>query len=914
MIGRDDASAAIDRFLGRIPDGPVGMLIEGEPGIGKSTLFSEATRKARDRGFRVLQARPAEAEAAFSFAVLGDLVGATFDEASEALPTPQRLALEVALLLRVADEPADPRTIANALLTMVTTLSRRGGLVIAIDDAQWIDHASARALDFTIRRLPDGVGVVIARRVGEAIPFGLDTALTPATLEHVMLGPLSPHALNLLIRSRSGSGMSRPMVVRVGEASGGNPFFALELSDAVERRGARSALSDALPVPPSLRELLSDRIDRLSPDARAAASAAAALSRPTSEMVRAAVGMDVDVDAALAEAEDAGVLVVERDRLRFTHPLLASAIDASLTAVQRRSLHRRLAAVVADPEERARHLARSATTADATAARAIEVGADLAMRRGAPESAAELYEAAWGLTPARESEDVARRMLRGADALLTASDIGAAQALATRALDVAPTAPLRARALMFLGSIASYTGTMESRVALHEQALAEAGADDQLRAEILIALFEQIASDAPRAAQRVDEAVDLLGEGGDPSLRARALISKFVATAVIGHGARVDLLEEALTLESGSVGPPSTYPLLWYHWIDDLEATRARFRLLDQRFRDHGDAASTAEIVEFLAMAEFRAGNWAEAERALEDACETLSQFDLRGPFVASFTDRSTIDAHRGRIERARRTVEGILEIEGLDLFWRTVCLSAQGTVEFCDGRYEAASRAWIAMREGARAVGWVDFLDDRSEPDHVEALVAVGRLDEARAVLGHLDWRGRTLPRRWIDASLPRARALIVAADGNIPEALSIVQAARADPSLPFEAARLHLVRGQLERRSNRKLEARDSLTEALHVFEALGSPPWASRARDEIARLGLRHRNANDLTESERRIAQLAATGMTNRQVADAAFVSPKTVEANLARVYQKLGIRSRAELGARMAATSEGREAQP
>jgi DNA-binding CsgD family transcriptional regulator len=367
------------------------------------------------------------------------------------------------------------------------------------------------------------------------------------------------------------------------------------------------------------------------------------------------------------------------------------------------------------------------------------------------------------------------------------------------------------------------------------------------------------------------------------------------------------LLDEALALEAGSTGPLSVYPLIWFHWVDDLEATRARHRLLDGRYRDRGDVVAAAETAEFLAMAEFRAGNWAQAEQALEDACETLAQFELRGPFIASFADRSVIDAHRGRIDRARRTLLGILGVERLDVFWRMVCHSAQGAVEFCGGDYEAADRAWEAMRAETRVVGWIDFLDDRSEPDHVEALTALGKLDEARRVLEHLEWRGRGLPRTWIDAGLPRARALVLAAEGNLPEALAIVDSAPSPRGLPLEHARLLLVRGQIERRANRKLAARDSLTEALAIFEKLGSPPWAQRARDEITRLGLRHRAPGELTESERRIAELAAAGMTNRQVAEAAFVSPKTVEANLARVYRKLGIRSRAELGARMSARS-------
>ena len=466
---------------------------------------------------------------------------------------------------------------------------------------------------------------------------------------------------------------------------------------------------------------------------------------------------------------------------------------------------------------------------------------------------------------------------------------------------------------MLLGSLATYTETMEARIDYLERALSEADDDLPLRVEILLALFEQVVVDPDKAGRRAEEAIGLLRERDEPGSLAQALIHRFIAGAVLGQGASARLLDEALALEARSKGPVEKYPLLWYHWIDDVEATRARYRLHDERDRDRGDVVARAELVEFLAMAEFRAGNWAQAERALEDACETLAQFELRGPFIASFTDRSVIDAHRGRIERARRTLHGILGAQPLDLFWRMICHSAQGAVEFCANDYEAADQAWAAMRAEAQDVGWIDSLDDRSEPDHVEGLIGLGRPEEARHVLEHLAWRGRTLPRLWIDAGLPRARALVLAAEGKLSEALAIIDAAPEIGMLPFEHARLLLVRGQIERRANRKLAARDSLRWALATFERLGSPPWEQRARDEMSRLGLRHRSASELTESERRIAELAAAGMTNRQVAEAAFVSSKTVEANLARVYQKLGIRSRAELGAHMAARSQEGQAQ-
>jgi DNA-binding NarL/FixJ family response regulator len=476
--------------------------------------------------------------------------------------------------------------------------------------------------------------------------------------------------------------------------------------------------------------------------------------------------------------------------------------------------------------------------------------------------------------------------------------------LATKAFDASAPGTLRARSLLLLGTLATYTDTIQDRVAFQEYALAEAGDDPGLRIRILLALFEQIGSDAGKAARRADEAIELLREQDDRSLLAPALVRKLVAQALLGRGAQTELLDDALRIEAESGPVPDKYPLLWFHWIDDLAATRERYRHHEQEYRDRGDTVGTAEIAEFLAMPEFRAGRWDVAEELLEEACATLAELDVRGPAAASLADRSVIDAHRGRIERAHRTLGGILEDGRLDVMWRMVCHSALGAVEFCAGDSEAADRAWASMRAEAGQIAWYDNLEDRSEPDHVEALLALGRLEDARRILEHLEWRARTLPRAWINATLPRARALVLAGEGQLGAALEMLDAAPEVVALPFERARLLMVRGQVARRANRKLAARDVLTEALAIFEALGSPPWAARARAEIERLGLRHRGPDELTDGERRIAELAAGGLTNRQIAEAAFVSPKTVESNLARVYQKLGIRSRAELGARMA----------
>lgn len=371
MIGRAPEAAAIAQFVERVPDGPVGLLIEGDPGIGKTTVMREAIRAAQDRGYRVLHARPAQAEADLSFTALGDLVGEIYGEVSHALPPPQRQALDVALLLQQAGGPADPRTTAGALLSVVTKLSSTDPLVIAIDDAHWLDRATLRALEFTIRRLPRRVGIVVARRseVDSAQTLDLERALGPDRVGHLLLAPLSVATLHHLVESRHRLKLPRPILVRIAEASGGNPFYALEIAGAMARGRSLPGLSDLLPMPHTLQGLLGDRVDRLSAAAREIASAAAALSRPTVDVLEAALGSEIDVDAALLEAEDAGILVSDGDRLRFSHPLLASTLYGSLTARRRRALHRRLAVVAGDLEERARHLARSTDAGDDAAAR-----------------------------------------------------------------------------------------------------------------------------------------------------------------------------------------------------------------------------------------------------------------------------------------------------------------------------------------------------------------------------------------------------------------------------------------------------------------------------------------------------------------------------------------------------------------
>ena len=900
-MGREVESTAITTFLDRVLTGDAALTIEGEAGIGKTTILREAVRQAESRGYRVLSARPAEREEQLSFAALGDLFHGVMPEVERALPQPQREALRAALLLGGSVASVDPRAMATGLVTALMTLAVQRPVVIAIDDAQWLDRASERALDYALRRIPNRTGVIAARRpVAAGETLGLTAMIGQAASAQLRVGPMPEDGLRRLVAAEVPK-LAPSIITRVCAASGGNPFHAIEIARAVRSAGVEAG--DPLPIPASLDALVRERLDRLTGPARAAATAVAASFRPTRATVASALAPDADVDAALLEAEDLGVLVWDADRLRFSHPLLGAALYAAVSIGRRRALHRRLAESVEDPEERAHHLVGSVVGENEEAARTIELGAGVAERRGAVEAAAKLYVAASERTPATDADGRAHRTLGAARASFTAGDLGAARGLAEAALAARTTGAVRARALLLLASIASYAGTIEERIAAHEAALAESEGDPDLRAQIL-SVGAQMTVDPWRALQQAKEAARLLGKTGDAQRLAHALINQVMASAVLGLGAPNDLVEKVAALVAASP-VRAIDPLVWFHWMDDVEATRALFERQVAFARQDGDDLTVAELAEFMAMVEFRAGQWEAAEERLEAACETLGLLEPRGPLTASFADRSVIDAHRGRIGRARETLRMMLEGSVvLDRFWAGVCLSALGSVEFVAGDLRAADRAWTAMRQAAVSVGWLEFVEDRSEPDHIEALLALGETDRAREMLAHLEWRGRTIPRKWIDATLPRARALVMTRDGHLEDALTSIEAAPPVDALPLERARVLLVKGQLERRANRKLAARQSLESALATFEQLGSPPWIARTRDELRRLGLRHRDRHELTAMERRIAELAATGLTNRQVADAAFVSPKTVEAHLARVYGKLGIRSRAELGARMA----------
>jgi DNA-binding CsgD family transcriptional regulator len=916
IIGRAQELAATGRLLDRAAEDAAALVLDGEAGIGKTTLWLEAVRAADARGFRVLQSRPAESEAKLSYSAVADLVGAAFEETETELPPLQRRALEAALLLGETDEPADARTTSAALVAVLHALASRGPVLLAVDDVQWLDAASEQALAFAARRLPAGLALLVARRVeGDAdLPLGLARALPDDRRERVVVGPLSVAALHHLISGRLGTSPSRPLLIRLADTSGGNPFFALEIARALERDEGGH---EPLPVPRSVEDLVAARVAALSLDARIVALAAAALSQATVATVVEAFDGEGDARAAVIEAEDAGVLVAERDRIRFTHPLLASVVYRSAAHERRRRLHERLAAVVVDPEERARHLALGTTRADEDVAAEIERAAARAARRGAPQAAADLLAASARLTASTRTEELTRRRLGEAAARLAAGDVETARTLA-EAETSSPVASLRGQAHYLLGEVAWISGSGPPRTHF-EAALAAAPADRELAARVYPKLVSFTTHDPKRAVEHAEAAMRVLSPDRDPGPLAQVVFDRFWAELGLGHGPRWDLFEQWRELEAraGPDAPKTPLALICFWAIDDFEAARARFAVEEPWYRERGEDLWRAERLAHLSMAELRAGRWDLAGRFVEEACDVLApQLDEPGPWGAAFRIRSLVDAHAGRTERARATMRPFIakaERAGL-VAWEVLGHSTLAFVDFVDGDHRGVDGTLTRMRHQMETIAMKELAPDRSEPFHVESLVALGERDRAREALARLEHRGRSFPRLWISVTLPRTRALVLAAEGDVAAALAAFDELDVDEAakLPFEFAWNRLVQGRLQRRVKQRRAAADALGEALAIFERLGAPTWAEQARAELGRVGLR-RAPDELTPTERRVAELAATGMTNREVASAAFMSPKTVEANLSRVYRKLGIASRAELGAHMADERRGAQAQ-
>ena len=471
VVGRQEELSGLERFLEATGELPAALVLEGEAGIGKTTLWRSAVVAASDSYF-VLSAQPVAAEAELAHASLADLLEPCVAEVLPGLPRPQRRALEGALLLAEPDgDPPQPRAVAAGFLSVLRELAREQPVLVALDDVHWLDTSSRGVLEFAFRRLrTETVAVLVSVRAdtgGRSLAFG--PTFEGERLTRVQLGGLDVSAVQALLRERLGLALTRPTLLQVVEASGGNPFFALELGRALDRKPP-VAVGEPLPVPATLKELVARRLALLPAGALDALGLAALAGDCTVDLLASALG--TDPWEPLSPAIDAEVIEVTDGRVRFTHPLLASVSRSTMDGASRRDAHRRLATAVTDPEQRARHLALAAEGPDPSIAVALDRAARDASRRGAPAAAAELARLAAELTPPDAVDERADRLITAAEHHRLAGEHAATRTLLVPLVEVLPPGPRRARALFCLG----WTEAIARGRELCEQALDEAEA------------------------------------------------------------------------------------------------------------------------------------------------------------------------------------------------------------------------------------------------------------------------------------------------------------------------------------------------------------------------------------------------------------------------------------------------------
>jgi DNA-binding CsgD family transcriptional regulator len=870
------------------------LAIVGEPGIGKTTVWREAVERARATDSRLLLARPAEAEAKLSFAGLADLLADVPEDYFAALPEPQRRGIDAALLRRQADRAPARRVVATAFLSLVRALAADGPVVLAVDDLQWLDPPSAGVLEFALRRLGDEpVCAVLSIRSQEIGRSALSLS-DELGVEWVELGGLSVGALHRVLADRLDRTFSRPSLVRIAEASRGNPLYALEIARLLDR--SVGAESSRLPVPKSLDALVRTRVRALPEMTRAALLRAAALARPDTTVVNA---------DDLAAAEAAGLVrVTTAGRIQFAHPLFASAVYSTAAPAKRRETHRALAAVVSDPEERARHLALGSDGTDERVVRELAAAARLAQKRGAPDSAAELLELALRLVP--PSTDRAHELqLELAEQLFLASDFRRAREALVELEGVLPPGDVRARALLQLAEIEYWFRGESAALALAEEALAIAVEPIQ-RARCLVGVAGKAATvDLPRADTAARAAIELLDGLADapPALVAAALSVRARASLFLGEGFDRHAAARALELESQAPPPVvddrTTFKLgQWLRYVDELDAARTHLVTSEREAHDEGDDSSLGNILLNRVILETWAGDWALAGELADRMVEAFEQQGVVSSDVGLW--RAYLHAHVGRRDAVQAAADHAAKREPvIEAIWSR----SLGLAALANGDVKAADRHL------AEAVAQLDRIEIREpavfrvEGDAIEAAVAAGDLERAETWLRRFEESAGRSRIPWSLAVSARCSALLLAARGELDRAAAALERSLREHEhspVPFERARTLLVHGQVLRRMKKKREARASLEHAKRIFERLGSDAWVARAGAELQRVAVR-RAPEELSATELRIAQLAAAGFSNPEIAAEVFVSRKTVEANLARAYRKLGVASRTQLGA-------------
>jgi DNA-binding CsgD family transcriptional regulator len=936
VIGRTDELATIDEFIAGFPAGDRALVLAGEAGIGKTILWGEAERRARARDLIVLTCRASASEVELAYVVVTDLLARVAPPILPTLPRPQAEALAGALLVDAPapDQPGpaapvmtDPRTVGTAVLGTLRAVAAERPVLLALDDVQWIDSASAAALEFALRRVDDvPVGILATIRTLTTAEAGAGPRIAAAFGERTRIldvGPISLGVLHHLVRERTGAVLSRPQLVRLEGASRGNPLLAIEIARELGRLDRWPIAGEPLPIPTDTAALLGDRLGRLSEAERDVLFVVAAMSSPTVESVAAALDStgDVSVRAFIDRAIQDGLLTSAGDGgMRFGHPLMAEAALRAVPPARSRRLHERLADLAPLVEDRGRHTALAAEGPNSEAAERVEAAAWSARTRGATAVAAGWAEAAARLTPDDDGMSRATRLLAAGTWFADAGEVDRARELVLDAIAGLPSGDARATARLTLAQLAGWDGGPAAVVQGCEAALAEA-LDPDLRARIHLRLaVEPEVVGYAAAAGHADAAVDELEAlaDPDPDLLACALLQSANARFEAGGDDDVEAVTRAASLldveprrsPAGDVRPESlrAHALLW-QWAadhDDLEGALAGALVEIRRTRDLLGMDRPVPILEAdIAYLLAWMGDLANARGHAQAAIEAADVLDTREGRSVALSGVGVVALHAGDVAETERAARAGLALGADPPDWLDARHEANvGSAALLRGDVPAATTVLGGLFDRLVGLGARGSTNLRFAGDLVEAAIAAGDLPRALRVIESLEGTAAISPTPWVRVMVARGRALLSAAEGNLDaadEAATLALRAAPDLPMPIERARTELVAGRIARRRKEKRRAGEHLDRAIEGFRAVGAEAWLAVADADLARLGRQRRAGDELTETEDRVARLAAAGMTNREVGEAAFLTAKSVEGVLARVYGKLGIRSRAELGA-------------
>ena len=905
-MGRDAECGQIARLLTDARRGHSGaLLLFGEPGIGKTALCTWALEQAD--GMRVVTARGVESEIGISYAGLAELC-ADHLTGKDRLPEPQARALDGALARR-GSTPPDRFAIGAAVLSLLSATAERGSMLVLVDDAQWLDPSSIDALLFAARRLrEEGVAMIVAARPG-GILTGARSDLPTLTVQG-----LDAAAARALLDAAHGTPAAEVAELLIGSTNG-NPLALLEvprlLTDA--QLAGEEPIDEPLPVGPTLIRALLQRQSGLSDRTRRGLVLAAASGGERVQPVFDALseaGLDRGV---LDSAEEAGVLTIAAERMKFRHPLLRSAIYHGASGPERRAAHVAFATVTGG-EARAWHLAQATVGEDEAVAAMLErVGLD-ARRRGAPDVAASALERA-----ARLSEPGEKRVRRLTEAARDAHLVGHssnAMRLLDDALAGVDDTVQRADIQHVRGRTLMLQGHTDSAYRLLVDEAARVCDTDPERTAAMLAeacLHCLLRAETRRALAAAREAFSVAATA---RIGVQAYTAMMLACALVLTGERAEagaLLDRFLpVLRTGDplteAGGLVSVAAQCYFWLERQDVASELLAGLIGSARAASAPAALLLPLSCRAELDLRAGRWEVASAQFDEVAHLGYEMaeSVYAPYALVCLAR--LAASIGDERRCRDHAAHAMTLieKHHDELGRLHVHSALGLLELGLARAEPAIQTLECARDLADLHGIAEPNIVHWQPDLVEAYARAGNPAAAHEVLAVLDQQAERTGGRWALGTAARCRGLLTDDSSSEDCFDAAVEHLRAVAS-PFEIARTDLCRGERLRRAGRRTAARRALRQAIDEFDRLGAHPWAERGRIELRATGAnprrRHSRADrdQLTAHELQVALIVANGASNREAAAALFLSPKTIEFHLAHIYRKLGVRTRTQLAA-------------